>query len=129
MHKYINRQSSAANPSYSDGVEAAGPLRWLAISGQVGRDTDGTIPDGIDAQADIAWRNVVEVLRQAGMETTDLLDVTVYLVNRDDNAEFDKARRKWLNGARPASTKIYVSGLANPKLLCEVQARAAKSTV
>jgi 2-iminobutanoate/2-iminopropanoate deaminase len=127
MHKYHNPKSIMANASYTHGVEAVGPLRWLAIAGQVGRDTDSSIPDGIEAQAEVAWRNLADVLKEAGMDMTDLFDVTVYLVNRDDNVGFDKARMKWLGPvARPACTKIYVSGLANPKLLCEVQALAAR---
>lgn len=127
MHRLINPAAVAGSPSYSHGVEVEGPARWLAIAGQVGRAADGGIPDGIAAQAEIAWRNLDTVLREAGMSMSDLVTVTVYLVNRDDNAGFDAVRAKWLAGARPASTKLYISGLAHPKMLCEVQALAAKA--
>lgn len=126
MHKLINPISITASPSYSHGVVSEGSLRWLEIAGQVGRDADGTIPDGIEAQAEIAWRNLSAVLKEAGMEMSDLVGITVYLVDRADNDGFDKVRSRWLGAARPASTKVYISGLANPKMRCEVQARAAR---
>lgn len=126
MHKLINPPTVAGSPSYSHGVEVASPSRWLFIAGQVGRETDGAIPEGIEAQAEIAFRNLSTVLKEAGMTFEDIADITVYLVNRDDNAGFDKVRAKWLGGVRPASTKVYVSGLAHPRMLCEVQALAAR---
>jgi enamine deaminase RidA (YjgF/YER057c/UK114 family) len=122
----INPEGISGSPSYSHGVEVQGPARWLAIAGQVGRASDGSIPDGIEAQAEIAWSNIDRVLRDAGMAMADLASVTVYLVNRDDTAGFDAVRARWLGGMRPASTKLYISGLAHPKMLCEVQAFAAK---
>lgn len=104
-----------------------GQVRWLEIAGQVGREADGTIPNNIKEQAEIAWRNLSCILRYAGMEMSDLVSTTVYLINRFDNAGFDRVRAKWLVGVRPASTKLYVSGLAHPDMLCEVQARAART--
>jgi enamine deaminase RidA (YjgF/YER057c/UK114 family) len=93
----------------------------------VGRDKNGTIPDGIEAQAELTWRNVFAVLKEAGMSAQDLVEVNVYLINRADNAGFDKVRSQFLGSAKPASTKVYISGLSDPRLLCEIQARAAKA--
>ena len=126
MHRLINPEGISGSPSYSHGVEVKGSVRWLAIAGQVGRGPDGNIPDGIEAQAEIAWSNLDRVLRAADMTMSDLVSVTVYLVNRDDNPGFDAVRARWLADVRPASTKLYISGLAHPRMLCEVQAFAAK---
>ncbi len=87
----------------------------------------GDIPVGIEAQAEIAWRNINSVLRSAGMTMADLVEITVFLIRREDNAGFDVMRSKWLAGAKPASTKLYVAGLADPRMLCEVRAIAAKA--
>lgn len=127
MHRLINPADISGSPSYSHGVEVTGSVRWLAIAGQVGRGPDGSIPDGIEAQAEIAWGNLDRILREADMTMPDLVSVTVYLVNRDDTAGFDAVRSRWLAGTRPASTKLYISGLAHPRMLCEVQALAAKT--
>ena len=125
MHKLINPSTITENLNYSHGVEITAPARWLEISGQVGRDEEGNIPDGIEAQAEIAMRNVSMVLAEAGMEMADLVSTTVYLINRADNEGFNRVRARWLNGTRPASTKVYISGLSSPRVLCEIQARAA----
>jgi enamine deaminase RidA (YjgF/YER057c/UK114 family) len=66
------------------------------------------------------------VLEEAGMEMNDLTHYFSFLVRREDNAGYDKARVAALGDARPASTKVFISGLARPELLCEVQAFAAR---
>lgn len=127
MHTLINPQELAPAASYSHGVLVSGDIRWLAIAGQVGRGLHGDIPDGIEAQAEIAWRNVESVLRDGAMTMADLVEITVLLIRREDNAGFDAIRTKWLAGAKPASTKIFVADLADSRMLCEVRAIAAKA--
>jgi enamine deaminase RidA (YjgF/YER057c/UK114 family) len=121
MHTLVNPATIQPSENYSHGVEVRQPARWLSIAGQVGRDVKGNIPDGIEAQAEITWSNLADVLKGAGMELSDVVEITVYLVRREDNAAFDAVRKKWL------ATKVYISGLAHPKMLCEVQARAARA--
>jgi enamine deaminase RidA (YjgF/YER057c/UK114 family) len=60
------------------------------------------------------------------MTTEDIVDSTTYLVGRENNAGFDQVRNKYMASLRPASTKVYVAGLAHPTMLCEIQAVAAK---
>jgi enamine deaminase RidA (YjgF/YER057c/UK114 family) len=121
-----NPASIAPGTNYSHGVEAPAGARLLGIAGQVGRDAHGRIPDGIEAQATLAWANIKAVLAEAGMEMSDIVHYFSILVRREDNAGYDKARVAALGDVRPASTKIYISGLAQPELLCEVQAFAAR---
>ena len=126
MHKLINHPSVSVSPAYSAAVEVVAPKRWLFISGQVGRDGDRNIPEGIEAQAEIAWRNLVTILAEAGMTLDDIAETTLYLVSRNDNAGYDRVRAKWMGDRRPASTKVYVAGLADPRMLCEIQAVAIR---
>ena len=126
MHKTINHPSVSVSASYSAAVEVAAPKRWLFVSGQVGRDADRNIPDGIEAQAEIAWRNLVAILTEGGMTVDDIAETTLYLVRREDSAGYDRVRAEWIGDRRPASTKIYVSGLSDPRMLCEIQAVAVK---
>ena len=125
-HRRLNPKSIAPGANYSHGVEVAPGARFLGIAGQVGRDADGNIPEGIEAQAALAWANVKAVLKDAGMDVGDIVHYFSFLVHREDNAGYDKARVAALGSARPASTKVFISGLARPELLCEVQAFAAK---
>ena len=125
MHRQIMPSALRANPNYSHGIEAAPGMRFLAVAGQTGQDADGSVPGGIADQADLAWRNVMAVLEAAGMGPEHILHYTSYLVAGTDSGPYDAARLKWLGEARPASTKVYVSALARPEILCEVQAFAA----
>ena len=127
MHTYLNPATVMKSGNFSNGVEVTAPFRWLSVAGQVGRKVDGALVDGIEAQAELAWANAFEVLKEAGMGAEDIVEVNVYLIDRADVATFDRIRNKWLAGYKPASTKIYVSGLSDPKLKCEVQVRAAKA--
>ncbi|HTI86093.1 MAG TPA: Rid family hydrolase [Alphaproteobacteria bacterium] len=126
VRRVHNPPSIAPGTNYSHGIETAPGARHLAIAGQVGRDANGHVPDGIDAQATLAWANVRAVLESAGMTMNDIVHYFSFVVRREDNAGYDRARREALGDARPASTKVFISGLAQPELLCEVQAFAAK---
>ena len=124
MRTLINPNQVSGNQNYSHGVLVNSPAHFLFIAGQVGRDLDGSIPEGIEAQTEIAMRNLADILEASNMSMEDIVETTVYLLSREDNVGFDKVRSKWMRGLRPASTKLYISGLAHPHMLCEVQATA-----
>jgi enamine deaminase RidA (YjgF/YER057c/UK114 family) len=126
VRRVHNPSSIAPGTNYSHGIETAPGARLLAIAGQVGRDAKGHVPAGIEAQATLAWANVRAVLESAGMTLNDIVHYFSFVVRREDNAGYDRARREALGDARPASTKVFIFGLAQPELLCEVQAFAAK---
>src|SRR3546814_3796316 len=68
---------------YSHGVEVDA-ARWLLISGQVGVDREGRLAEGAAAQMDQAWRNILAILDDAGMDAGNLVKITAYLTRRDD---------------------------------------------
>ncbi len=125
MHHKLAPENLRINPNYSQGIETAPGMRIVAVAGQTGTNKDGTVPDGIGAQADQAWANVMAVLAEAGMGAGDIIHYTSYLVAGTEQGPYDEARLRHLGDARPASTKIFISGLARPGMLCEVQAFAA----
>ena len=111
--------------AYSHAVEVASGARWLHVSGQVGVQPDGSVPAEPGAQMEQAWRNVLDVVKAAGMGPQDLVKVTAYLTRPEDTALFREVRDTLLDGARPASTLIIVVGLAHPDWLVEIEAVAA----
>ena len=125
MHKQLAPENLRTNPNYSQGIETAPGMRIVAVAGQTGAKKDGSVPDGIAAQADLAWANVMAVLAEAGMGPDHIIHYTSYLVAGTKQEPYDEARLRHLGAARPASTKIFVSGLARPRMLCEVQVFAA----
>src|SRR6266576_326832 len=101
------------------GLSAALPL------GRGGVLPDGTVPQGIEAQADACWRNIIAFLADAGMRIQDLVKITTYLVRPEDVAAAGAARAKHFGDARPGSATIIVKALVNPSLLIEIEAVAA----
>lgn len=109
---------------YAQAVQVSGPGRWLHISGQIGMRADGTLGDGVEAQATIAWENLVAVLAAAGMTLGDVVKLTTYLVDRGDLAVVNPIRGRFLGDARPASTLIVARELARAEWLFEIEAVA-----
>jgi enamine deaminase RidA (YjgF/YER057c/UK114 family) len=72
-----------------------------------------------------AWRNIFAVLASAGMNAHNLVKITAFLTQREDLADFREVRDRMLREARPASSLIFVSGLADPAWLVEIEAVAA----
>ena len=112
--------------AYSDAIEIPPGARWLITAGTPGLRPDGGVPDGITAQAELAWKHVVAALERAGMTVTDLVKVTHYLTREADIADYVKVRSRFLGDARPASMLLVVPALVRPQFLVEVEAIAAK---
>ncbi len=111
---------------YSHSIEIEPGARWLYVAGQTGVAPDGGVPDGIVAQTEIAWSNLLAVLEDAGYAMGDVVQMKTFLVRREDREGYNGIRDRYLDGHRPASTFLLVSGLADPRFLVEVEAVAAK---
>jgi enamine deaminase RidA (YjgF/YER057c/UK114 family) len=111
--------------SYSHGIELDEPVRFLFGAGQVGVDAQGRIGEGIEEQATLVWRNIETVLGDADMRIDHIVQLTMLLLHREDYATAREVRERALGEHRPASTLIYVNGLANPQWLIEIDFVAA----
>lgn len=112
--------------SYSHGVEAGPEARWLYCSGQVGVGPDGALADGVEAQHEQCWRNLLAILAEAGMGPQDVVRVNAYVTRSEDLPVFRSVRDRMLEGAKPAATLLVVSALARPDWLVEIECVAAK---
>jgi enamine deaminase RidA (YjgF/YER057c/UK114 family) len=112
--------------TYAHGVEVEGNLRFLFGAGQTGVDEEGTTGTGIVEQSRLVWRNIREVLSTAGMEISDIVQLNMLLVDRADREEAMRERDAALGDHRPASTLMFISGLARPEWLIEIDYIAAK---
>ncbi len=113
--------------NYSHAALVAHGAQWLHVSGQVGVKPDGTVAQGIDAQCEWAWKNLVAILESSGMGFADVVKITTYLVNADHVAAFRKARDRAIGAHRPASTLVVVQALASPEWLVEIELEAARA--
>ncbi|WP_031469669.1 RidA family protein [Sciscionella sediminilitoris] len=115
--------SAFANFGYSAAVRSHG---HLFIAGTIGRRADGSIPDDIEEQTEIAIRRIAEILRLEGLDLSALVDVTSYHVDIHQHLPgFSAAKKRLLEPPFPTWSLIGVSGLASPGLLVEIRATAA----
>jgi 2-iminobutanoate/2-iminopropanoate deaminase len=117
---------SAPFSRYSHAVIAPQGYRWLYISGQVGCDRDRKIAQGFEAQAELAFGNLIACIRAADFDVEDLVKVTVLLTRGSDIAAYRQIRDRMLGAVEPASTLMIVAGLASPDWLIEVEGVAAR---
>jgi enamine deaminase RidA (YjgF/YER057c/UK114 family) len=120
--------SEVAGPfaTYSHGIELDGPHRFLFGAGQTGVAADGSVGEGIEEQTRLVWDNIRTVLAAANMEIADIVQLNMLLIDRADYQPAAAIREAVLDGHRPASTLMYVAGLARPEWLIEVDFIAAR---
>lgn len=111
--------------AYTHQIEISGPGRWLVLAGQVGRKADGTLPEDSLEQLEVAMENVRRNLQAAGMDLSDVVKLTVYVVGDLDIERFRESMASLLEGHRPCTTLLFVAGLANPAYRFELDAWAA----
>jgi reactive intermediate/imine deaminase len=102
----------------------------LYLSGMIGARPDGTLPDGIEAQAAQAMDNVAAVLKMAGRGWGDVVRCTVML---DDMADWPAFNRIYVGYFRelplPARSAFGTDGLAlGARVEVECQAYAPART-
>jgi len=112
--------------NYTHSVEVEAGSRMLYLAGQTGMDIDGNIPEGIEAQAEIAFDNLLKILAASGFGKEDVVFLKSFLTRREDRDGYQKVRSRIWGDIKPASTFLLVSGLANPDFLVEVEVVAAR---
>ena len=119
------RVEGASEPisHYTDAVRF-GDL--LFVSGIAPFDSDGDVVGKGDvvAQTRVVLQNILDILRTVGADMGDVLKVTVFLTDINDRSAINPIRQEFFGDARPASTLIEVSALADPEMLVEIEAVA-----
>jgi enamine deaminase RidA (YjgF/YER057c/UK114 family) len=106
-----------------------GTLIYLA--GQVSSDASGKLvgEGDFEAQAEQVFCNLKLGLEAAGATMAEIVKMNVYIVAEVDQAEVPKLRAvrdRHVNTAKPpASTLLFVTRLARPGWLLEIEAVAA----
>src|SRR5437762_13549582 len=100
---------------YSHAIEVPEGSRLLYISGEVGVLPDGIVPEGIEAQAEACWRNIIAILADGGVGVGDLVEITVYLGRGEDVVAVGAARARDLGDDRPGSATSLDKALVAPQ--------------
>ncbi|MDP6648700.1 MAG: RidA family protein [Acidimicrobiales bacterium] len=86
---------------------------------------DGTVRLDAGVQSEAVLGNVERVLAEVGLDRTDLVDVTAFLVDIEDFDAWNAAWTGFFDGNEaPARTTVGVRALPHPHLLVEVKATA-----
>ena len=122
MKIIATNEAPAAIGPYSQGM-ITGNLVYT--SGQIPVDpADGSVPEGIAAQAEQSCKNVRAILDAAGSSIDHVVKTTCFLADMGDFAAFNEVYAKYFT-SKPARSCVAVKAL--PKgVLCEIEAIAEK---
>jgi len=123
--RFINPDTLAKPPTYTQVVEVSVPCRTVHISGQLGTDRDGNIVRDIRGQAVQVFENLKSALAAVGATFKDVVKLNSYLADIAHLPTLREVRAGYLEGSSPpASTTIAVSAFARPAALLEIEAVA-----
>lgn len=117
--------SAPMNP-YSHGAEVHAGSRMIFFAGQVGTDLEGNVPDDFESQINNVYRNIGVILNDAGMDFDNLVKLTTYLIDPEHGPRMREIRKSYMGDHKPAHTLLYISRLAYPEFLIEVEGCAAE---
>jgi enamine deaminase RidA (YjgF/YER057c/UK114 family) len=97
---------------------------FLFIAGQVARPLEGgrTLVGGHEyEQTRQIFLRIKAICEAAGGSLDDIVKMTIFVVNIENNTEVWRARREFFSGDFPASTLVEVRSLAGPETLVEIE--------
>ena len=114
---------STAGVGYSH-VAKAGDTVYIA--GQIALDPGGNLvgKGDIKAQTHQVYANLQAILEELGGSLEDIVKLTTYLTDRSHLDAFRRVRNRFFTDAFPPNTLLFVSGLAHPDYLVEIEAVA-----
>ena len=126
--QYINPEGLSKNPALTNVITVTGPVKTIYIGGQDAVDASGAIvgSDDIKLQTEQVLNNLQTALKAAGAAPEHVIKWNIYVVaGQPIQPAFEVFQRVWGRPANPpAITMMFVSGLANPAFLVEIDAIA-----
>ena len=119
MKQISTNNAPAALGPYSQAIRSGG---LLFCSGQIPADpATGSIPEGIEAQAEQALTNVKNLIEAAGASIDNTVKTTVFIKDMNDFAAINEIYAKYFTEPFPARSCVEVARLPKDVLL-EVEA-------
>jgi enamine deaminase RidA (YjgF/YER057c/UK114 family) len=107
---------------YSHIALVEGAARWVHLAGQVGKRPDDTIPAAAGEQVEVAFDNILTLLKEVGMGPANIVKMVTYLTDAADIPAYRAARQKMLPAEiSPATTLLVIAGLATPEYKVEIE--------
>ena len=89
-------------------------------------DENGGLSLDIRRQTKAVIENIREILKSAGADLRDVVDLSVFLTDMDDFDQFNEVYGQFFDYSGPARTTVAVRRLPHPHLLIEIKAVAYK---
>jgi 2-iminobutanoate/2-iminopropanoate deaminase len=122
----VTTSAPAAMAVYSQAIDAGG---FVFCAGQIGLDpASGELPDGVQAQAERALKNLQGVLDAAGLSLADVVKTTCFLADIADFQAFNEVYARFFQETPPARSTFAVAALPRGARI-EVEAIAARPSV
>lgn len=112
---------------FNQAIKISNPGSLVFLSGIVGYEVDGSLPQDIVTQAENAYASLKRVVEEAGGTLQDVVKTNVYVgeeyqIHKD---ELRDIRAKYFDGDEvPATTLLRVAGFAQTGYLFEIEAIA-----
>ena len=103
-------------------VVRAGDRIW--VSGCVGFNPDGSIPEDTVEQFEVAMKTLDISLRAVGGLPEYIVKVTVFMTDIAERPLINPVRERYFGENRPASSLVEVSALVSPEMKVEIEAEA-----
>jgi 2-iminobutanoate/2-iminopropanoate deaminase len=123
MRKSFIRGTWQQQRAYSPAVITQGADRIIWLAGQGGHvDDDGkSLAGNFDAQCRQTFRNLEKTLAEAGAKLSDMVTMTVFLLDARHTTRMTEIRREIFAKDFAASAAITVAGFAVPDMMIEIQ--------
>jgi len=123
MKKSFAGAARAAHRAYSPAVITEGTAKTIWVAGHTGAvdDAGKSLAGDFDAQCRQTFRNIETTLAEAGSKLSDLVTMTVFLIDSRYTTRMTELRTEIFGKDFPASAAITVAGFAQPAMMIEIQ--------
>lgn len=121
--RVISPKGTPSGRPFSPGILVDGTLY---VSGMVGNDASGKVPENFEAEVRQCLDNIGAVLKEAGMGFQDAVSVQVYLTDIDLFQRMNAVYTTYFKEPRPTRTTVGIVKLAAPAARIEITVTARK---
>ena len=123
---YINPENMAKPRGCSHAISVSGNYKTIYIGGQNAVDENGNLigKNNLKEQTGQVLANIEKILEKSGAKLENVVKLNIHILHGQNPAEgFRVFQQKWgINQNFPTITVLFVTGLANPDWLIEIDA-------
>ena len=125
MKRFLrSAKTGASSFEQTHGLVHGTAFKRLLVGAQIGVDSAGAVPSGLEAQCALAFDNLLALIESAQLKADDLVKLVAYIAVPGSLAVYDRVRRSKLGPVTPASTYVEVAGLGDPRWLVSIEGEA-----